>query len=269
MDGLRLDRSLAQDAVDAVADPEILLVRLEVEVGGALAHRLVHDGVHEADDGPILLGADDRIAAAQAQLLSLLANQELQPAAERPVAIHGFPDVGLGRDHHLDLESRRGLHFVQGHEVEGIAHGDRERVADLEQRDQLVLALDPLRNETHDLGLEDVRREVHARDAELLLVVVEDGRLLDQIEAEQHLAERLPRAPLLLEGAREPVGGKMSLLDEALAERFSSSCRHVPCSPDGHRWPNENSAFPSQVSAREQPYWRDLRAGVFGGQSAT
>ena len=139
------------------------------------------------------------------------------------MAVHRLADVGLGRDHHLDLEPGRGLHLVQGHEVERIAHGDRERVADLEQRNQLVLALDPLRHQAHDLGLEDVRREIHARDSELLLVVVEDRLLLDQLEPEQHLAQRLSRAALLLERAREPVRGKVPLLDEALAERFSPS----------------------------------------------
>ena len=62
VDGFRLDRGLAQEAVHAVADPEILLVRLEVEVGSALAHRLVHHRVHEADDRAVLLGADDCVA---------------------------------------------------------------------------------------------------------------------------------------------------------------------------------------------------------------
>ena len=48
---------LAQNAVDPEADPHLVLVGLEVDVGGALPHRLAEDAVDELDHRRVL-GAD-------------------------------------------------------------------------------------------------------------------------------------------------------------------------------------------------------------------
>ncbi len=75
---------------------------------------------------------------------------------------------------------------------------------------------------------------------------------MDQLEPEQDLPERLPRAPLLLERASKPLLGKMPLLYEALTERFSSPWRHgFRFSGDGMgiRMPDWDRAFSSQISA--------------------
>ncbi len=47
---LRHRHGLVQDAVDAVADTDAFDARLDVDVRGFLADRLLHDGVGDADD---------------------------------------------------------------------------------------------------------------------------------------------------------------------------------------------------------------------------
>ena len=236
-----------------------------MKIGGALADRLVHDRVHEPDYRAVLFRAGDRVLGDDALLL--LADELLQPAPQRVVAVHGLADVGLGGYDHFDLEPRRLLHLVEGHDVERVGHRDREGVPDLEERDELELALNPLRHEPHDLRLEDVRGEIHARDSELLLVVVEDGLLGDQLEPKQNLAERLPRAPLLLERAGEALAGQMSLLDEALPQRFPPTCRHrrsrveMKTKPGCRIW---ETGFSSQVSAGGGRNWRRLGEANYG-----
>src|SRR6266850_3662669 len=70
----------------------------------------------------------------------------------------------LGRDDDVHLQAGGELDLVERQNVERIDHGDRERAAYLEQRDQLELAGNALRNGPHDVGFEDVRGEIHAWD---------------------------------------------------------------------------------------------------------
>ena len=50
---------LAQDAVDAKADDESILKRLDVDVGGVFLHRLGEDRVDEADDRRVVLALEE------------------------------------------------------------------------------------------------------------------------------------------------------------------------------------------------------------------
>ncbi len=55
-----------QDPVDAIADPQVVLGRFDVDVGGPLLNRLQDDQVHELDDGSFL---DDSAERCQVLLL--------------------------------------------------------------------------------------------------------------------------------------------------------------------------------------------------------
>ena len=61
----RHDRRLLEHAVDAVADPHLLLLRLEVDVGGAALDGLGDHALDELDDRRVLAGGAevDRLAA--------------------------------------------------------------------------------------------------------------------------------------------------------------------------------------------------------------
>ena len=50
------DRRLGEHAVDAVADPHLVLLRLEVDVGGAALDGLLDHPLDELDDGRVLAG---------------------------------------------------------------------------------------------------------------------------------------------------------------------------------------------------------------------
>jgi hypothetical protein len=52
----RRPHHLVQHPVDPVADPELLLVGLDVDVAGRPLHRVGEDQVHELDDGRVLGG---------------------------------------------------------------------------------------------------------------------------------------------------------------------------------------------------------------------
>ena len=66
------DRDLAQEPVDAVADPDVALLGLDVDVGGAAVQGLAHDGVDQPHHRGVV-DVPDRLQL----LLALLAG--LQP----------------------------------------------------------------------------------------------------------------------------------------------------------------------------------------------
>ena len=47
---------VVQRAVDAVADPDPVVLRLDVDVGGAVAQRLGDDHLHDLDDRRVVVG---------------------------------------------------------------------------------------------------------------------------------------------------------------------------------------------------------------------
>ncbi len=61
------DQDLLQGAVDAEPDPDDLFGRLDVHVGGAVAHRLGENAVDDLDDRRIV-GDDDRGAGSTTRL---------------------------------------------------------------------------------------------------------------------------------------------------------------------------------------------------------
>ncbi len=227
---LGLDRDLPQDTVDAEANPEGGLLRLEVEIGGPVPERLLDDHVHEPDDRSVFFGPRARDLG-DGLPEPLFLGELLQPAGHRMVPLDRLADLGLGRDDHVHLEPGALLDLVDRDEVERVGHGHGDRVRDLEERKDVVLAGDALRNELDDLGLERVGRDVHDGNAELILVVVEDRLLRDQLQLQEDVAKSGAGSTLLFQGAREPLGGEVSLLHQALSEWLSAPCRHRSSDP--------------------------------------
>ncbi len=166
---------VVEQAVDAVADAQLLLVRLDVDVAGALLDRRHQDDVHQLDDRRLLallgehLGADllelleDLDVAGVAEdrhVLERLAG-DLEGARRRRGAAAGglavvprdrLDDRGLGRDDRLDVVARHELDVVHGEHVGRVGHRDRQRGAGARERDDLVLLRGLGGNELDDAG---------------------------------------------------------------------------------------------------------------------
>jgi hypothetical protein len=72
----RRPHDLLEHAVDAVADADVLLVALEVDVGGAAGDGVVEDAVDQLDDRRLV---DLRLERADADLLFLLEHLDIAP----------------------------------------------------------------------------------------------------------------------------------------------------------------------------------------------
>ena len=107
--GLQLARRrflVEEHAVDAVADAEFLLERLDVDVAGALLDGLRDHGVHQADDR--------RLARHVAQVLQILARPAASPSNSRVgmplglavIPVDGVENFLLGREHRIDFAGR-------------------------------------------------------------------------------------------------------------------------------------------------------------------
>ena len=138
----RLD--VVQHAVDAVADLQLVLERLDVDVRRALLDGAVDEHVHQPDDR--------RLAGEVAQVVDVLfvVGEELEiavavlPRTVLPVAravavrrLEPLQHVALARQARVDVEPRRHLEPLQRVLVAGIGHRDRQRAVLLRERQHL------------------------------------------------------------------------------------------------------------------------------------
>ena len=199
---LRHVRGLAQDAVDAEADAHLVLAGLEVDVGGALPHRLAEDAVDELDHRRVL-GADFHVGdLGQLALFGLglaLGDRLADGALQRVEAADQRFDVLLGGDGDAAVERRRDLDVV-----------DREHVGRVGHRHQQRLFVDEA----------DRQRPVAARRVDRDQV---GRRHVDLVGGEVDVVE----AVALGDRARELVGGDRALLDQQPLRRAAGGARRL------------------------------------------
>ena len=135
---------LVEHAVDAVADPHLVLLRLEVDVGGAAVDGLADHALDELDDRGVLaadaerdgLGREvvDRAparAAPRSRSVSSGSSTGRGGAAAAPVgvvdAVEDVVDVGRRGDGRADLVAGHHRDVVDGEHVGGVGHGDEQR----------------------------------------------------------------------------------------------------------------------------------------------
>ena len=153
----RWRQHFVQHAVHPEPDPENLLVRLEVNVGGALLDRVDQHHVHQLHDWRFvgrLLQLEDVDLGAFFTFIDDLDVGEVglhvgQDAGDGlrlrlVVAVDRLLDRGLRRDQGQHLHERD---VVQGEHVRRIGHRERERVPHPPHRDDLVLPRDGRRHE--------------------------------------------------------------------------------------------------------------------------
>ena len=123
-------RRLAEHAVDAEADPHLVLVGLEVDVGGALADRLAEDAVDELDHRRVL-GADLHVADLGELVLASSSSVDDRlgdGALQRVEAADQRLDVLVGGDRDPAVEPGGDLDVVDREDVGRVGHRDQQGV---------------------------------------------------------------------------------------------------------------------------------------------
>ena len=184
---------LAEHAVDAEADDERVLLRLEVDVGGVLLGGLEDQRVDEPDERPV----GDAVVGLEVvavRLVDGLVHVDGDDGADRLGGAHEplelGEDVVARRDAELERVLRREPELV-----------DRVQVPRVGDRDLEHVVLDRVRD--RDGALERLHGDqLRGVDGDA------DGREVDDREVVAHG-----------EHARDPVGGRDALVDERLRDR--------------------------------------------------
>ena len=148
---LRRQRLRLQQAVDAVADAEAVLLRLDVDVAGPLVGRLDEDLVDQLDDRRFLglLGQLAVVGLDVFEQLDLVlgrapATSAVTVSPPTPKCVLDEPgDLARAGQHRLDVQAGERLQLVEGVDVERVAGGDDERAVVPGERHQ-VAAVDQL-----------------------------------------------------------------------------------------------------------------------------
>ncbi len=177
VDGAGRRHRVVEETVHAVANDELALVGLDVDVGGALLQGLTDHLVHQVDDGRVL-GAALRLVGVQLLLLGhVLAENDrrlgqgllhLAGTLQSPVvALAGLGYDRLGADHRVHAAARDDAQVVEGVEIEGIGHRHPDDTVVDAQRQDVVLAGQLGRHDRQRLGGDLVLAGIEERDAKL------------------------------------------------------------------------------------------------------
>ena len=130
---LRRHRRLVQDAVDAVADAQLVLRRLEMNVRRAVLEGLPDDLVDELDDAGFLVALGDFLVLADQQFERLVLGHLVERfGADAVVLLERLLDFDLGGQGKLHRAAGVEPHRVEHRRVERVAHRHLQRaVADL------------------------------------------------------------------------------------------------------------------------------------------
>ena len=124
----------------------------------------------------------------------------------------------LAGEHRLDLDvlTQRRAQLVQGHHVEHLGDGDRQRrLIGIEgDRQHAVAAREVLRDQLEGIGVDDDLMQVDALLADGAGHDVADDRLGNEAEADQQPADGKLVVLLLGERDAQLVGGDQPLLDQ-------------------------------------------------------
>ena len=221
---------LLEHAVDAVADPHLLFLGLEVDVGGAAVDGLLDHPVDHLDDRGVLAAdaeVDRRVlaqvverrgglgcavrgsASASSSLLGrdgAVAEVGVLEALEQVLDV-----VGRG-DRRADLVAGHDGDVVDGEDVGRVGHRDQQRaVADEGDRDGLVAADRRGRDELGGVGIDAVELEIDVVEAEALGDGA--GELVVGERAVARPARARARSRSRVRAARSP--GPSGAIDEA------------------------------------------------------
>ena len=205
VDGLH---GLAEDAVDAELDLDVLVLGLDVDVAGPLLDGGEDDGVDELDDRAVLVGQlldGDDVLFLAALALDDLGDEALGRVAEdlhgRLALAQGLEDGPLRGGEDLDLLAEEGLDGVDGGDVGGIGDGDLHDAVVLAEGDERE-AVDELDGEGLDeVPVEVLGLEVDVGDA----VALGQGPDVPLAAAVRPILAHVPRLPARSPGDPDDV----------------------------------------------------------------
>ena len=229
--GRRLHQ-VAQHAVDAVPHARALLVRLDVNIAGAVLDRREQRDVDEIDDRAAL---DHAVQVRRRTFVNRLALDDfdiaLDQAGEKRIDIdvaggvflQVFLDVRLNGEHGLNLAFGQAAQAVDGGQALRLDHGDGERIAHLEHGNRPELTPLLVRQHLDEHGIDQAVSQRNAFDTETA------GERVGQRGAGAHalLDEQFPKpaAGLALLGQRavELFSRHRALLEQRFADSLSFS----------------------------------------------
>ena len=198
-----------EHAVDAEPDAQVLLGRLDVDVGRAVGDGLRDQQVDELDDRRVLDDlADVREVVAVVELVGGLLRHRVDFAVEAVEAVDRVLQLTRGRDDGEDVRAGERADVVDREHVRRVAHRDDEpAVVVPADRQRLVLAGEVLGDEAGDRRVDRALGEVDELEADLLGERADEVGLGDVAELDQDPAERLAARRLLGAGPRRAAPG--------------------------------------------------------------
>ena len=152
-------------SVDAGTDPDHFFLGFHMDVRDPVPERLGDHHVDQLDDRPVLRDLRGGLADDVIRFLRLHVFDDGLDGADGSVGRLQYPlDPVLGNQdgfHHVHLAHPADI--IDGKDILGVDHADRDAVADLKQGDGLKLPGDRLGNDLNDGRIDDVIRKVHIR----------------------------------------------------------------------------------------------------------
>ena len=252
---------LAQHAVDAVADHDVLLARLDVDIAGALLDRLEHQRVDPADDRRLVVGVEDvdeLLGLANSSVSSsFFALLELGAAAQprRRRLVDELDDRVGGGDHRLDRRVEQHRDVVEDVDRGRIGDRDHAAVVVAAERQHPVLLGEVDRQASSISSGGDVLgagQLAQARHLGLHRRAPRRAGPRRSASCDQHLAERSPPSSRCFASAR------------SIARRHARRATRISPSSGASTWPTSPPGVQDRrlVAARPAAWLRPRRSSL-------
>ncbi len=224
-----------EHAVDAEPDAQVVLGRLDVNVGSAVLRRLRDEHVDELDDRRVL---DDIGDVPEIGVVVLFVRGRLHDrvdiAVDAEEVLDRLHDLRGRGDDHLHFGFRHRLDVVDREDVRRVGHRDDELAVFPRDRDRLVSPRDRLCDERRDRGVDDAVRQVDELEPDLVRERTDELGLGDDALLDQQAPEGLARLVLLGRSRVELCFGEETFGNEKVTQRVRVTVRQrkPPRPPD-------------------------------------
>ncbi|MBP2686040.1 MAG: hypothetical protein H6Q81_945 [Deltaproteobacteria bacterium] len=214
---------LVENAIHPVAGPELLFVRLDVDVRRAPLDRLGEEVIRQFHDGRVVdapreVGGVDLLLPDDLEVLVEFGDDvpELHRAVEELVDLRR--DLALGGENELHRVPRLEPDAVDDRHVGGVGHrNDHLRPHAVDGKGEVLLD-HLLGEEADDLGIDLVFRKIDDREAELAAEVREELLFLDESGLHQDGSDPLVRLLLGFECTPQLVGADQVPFEKHFAD---------------------------------------------------
>src|SRR5713226_1326491 len=192
---LRRHRGLVQNAVNAVADAQFVLRRLEMDVGRAVLKRLPDNLIDEFDDARFLVAFRDLLVLAHEQLDRLVLGQFIEGfRADSVILFERLFDFPARRQRELDRGSGVKLHGIEHPGIERVADDDLQGVVLKIDRERVVLERDLGRDLVARFGRHGELAQIDKRPAQRARQLLQENLLRNAAFPANEFQQRFGRA---------------------------------------------------------------------------